>query len=105
MKKLIMRKFQHSIENRINFQEIEFSFMIQIKISRFAADSKVLFILRKLATLLTNKDQIEKIQTVADQNGLYKNEELKAALRNARFNLQWADKNVPIIKKAVQQML
>lgn len=64
----------------------------------------MLTILRKLATLLTSSQQIDQIQRFADENGLNTSQELKAALDNARFNLKWAEKNVPIIKNVIKQI-
>lgn len=60
-------------------------------------------ILSESASILTKSEQIDRIQRF-NENVLGSNERLKNALESARYNLKWADKNVPIIKNIVQQM-
>ena len=75
-----------------------------MNIFRFASDGKVAATLIQLTSVLISNEQIDRIERFANENGLGSNEFLKDALKNARFNLKWSDKNVPIIKKVVQQM-
>lgn len=78
--------------------------MFWILFHRFASDGKVAATLIQLSSVLTNSDQIDRIQKFINKNGLDANEFLKNALDDARFNLRWAEKNVPIIKSVVQKM-
>lgn len=73
-------------------------------IYRFASDGKVAATLIQLTSVLTNSQQIDRIQGFVNENGLDSNEQLKVALDNARYNLKWADENVPIIKSVIQAM-
>lgn len=73
--------------------------------SRFASDGKTAGFLIQLVSVLTNSEQIDRIQRFANKNGLDSNELLEAALENARHNLKWDEENVPIIKNVVQQMI
>lgn len=59
-------------------------------------------ILRALAPQLFEAKQIDRIEKFAKKNGLDSDEQLKIALESARFNVKWADKNVPNIIDAIQ---
>lgn len=61
-------------------------------------------VLRRVAPLLTNIEQIDRIQKFANENGLNSNEEFRSALENARFNSKWAEEKVPIVMHAIRQM-
>lgn len=86
------------VAGKINF----FDFWAQI--SRFASKGKVASTLVQLLSVLTNRKQIDRIQKFANENGLDSDEFVAAALKNARFNLEWDHKNLPIIKSVVQKM-
>lgn len=72
--------------------------------SSFASEGKVAATLIQLLPVLTDLEQIGRILRFANSNGIGTNEQLLDASRNARFNLQWAAKNLPIIKNVVQKM-
>lgn len=75
-----------------------------MEIFRFASDTKVATALIKLASVLTTSQQIDQIEKFVSKNKLDSDDSLKVALQNARFNLEWTDKNVAIIKKIIKQM-
>lgn len=60
-------------------------------------------ILSQIATLSTTNDLISRIQKFAKKNGLDSMTNVKTALENTKLNLQWAEKNIPIILKAIKK--
>lgn len=68
---------------------------------RFESDDEIPKILSKILSLSSNRKQIEKIQKFAEK----KNLDVKTALKDAKMNLKWAEKYVPIIKKIITKMV
>lgn len=66
--------------------------------NRFESANEVPSILTTIVGRSTTIEQIEKVQTFAKENTLDTNKNLRTALKNAHFNLKWAEHNVPIIK-------
>lgn len=62
-------------------------------------------ILSHLAFLSTTYDDINRIQTFARENGLDSMENVINALKNAKVNLKWASKNVPVIMDTIKKIL
>lgn len=60
-------------------------------------------LLMNLASSSTSYDEVSSIEKFAQENGLY--EGLKTSLENARLNLKWASKNVPIILNTIEDVL
>lgn len=62
-------------------------------------------LLSKLASLLMNNEEINRIQKFVQQNDIDSKEKVKTALENAKLNLKWASKNVPIILSTIKKIL
>lgn len=58
-----------------------------------------------MASLSTTSEEINRIQTFVDENDLDMNGNIKEALKNAKLNLQWANKHIPIIIRVIKQMV
>ena len=69
---------------------------------RFNTDTNAVEILTQITSLLTSREQIDRVQKFAEENELVEN--IKDALKGARSNLAWADENLPVIKNTIQQM-
>lgn len=59
-------------------------------------------ILSQLVSRATTTQQIDRIQKFADENQLNEDKSLKLALNGAKFNLNWSERNVPIIKDFIK---
>lgn len=68
---------------------------------RFENQNEVPTILSQIASLSTTSKEIDRIEKFAKENKL---ENIEAALKNAKLNLEWADKNVPIIKETIKKI-
>lgn len=62
-------------------------------------------LLSKLASLLMTNEEINRIQKFVQQNDIDSKEKVKTALENAKLNLKWASKNVPIILSTIKEIL
>lgn len=51
-----------------------------------------------------NSDEINRIQKFIQENDLESKENVKTALKNAKLNLKWASKNVPVILNEIKNI-
>lgn len=61
-------------------------------------------ILSKVASSSMNSDEINRIQKFIQENDLESKEKVKTALKNAKLNLKWASKNVPVILDEIKNI-
>lgn len=61
--------------------------------------------LSQIVSLSTTYDEINRIQKFAEENGLDSKIIVKNALKDAKFNLKWTTKNVPIIMDIIKKIL
>lgn len=68
---------------------------------RFESKSEVPRVLSLLASQFTSNEQIEKVNKFVEENksALGPVDTLQTSLQNANYNLKWAEKNIPVIKK------
>lgn len=67
---------------------------------RFENQNEVLSILMQIVSLSTTQEEIDRIERFAKENKM----NIESALTDAKLNLRWADKNVPIIKDTIKQI-
>lgn len=60
-------------------------------------------ILTSVAAKTTTSEQIAKIRKFASDNNLESNKNLQTSLKNAEFNLKWAEDHVPIIRDYIKK--
>lgn len=58
-----------------------------------------------MAFLSTTSEEIDRIQTFVDENDLDVGGYIKGGLKEAKLNLQWANRHIPNIKKIIKQMV
>lgn len=76
--------------------------IFSIEIFRFKSKTEIPNILSQIVSRSTTNDEIDRIQKFAEENNLSSSETLKTALKNAKFNLRWANENIPIIKDIIK---
>lgn len=76
--------------------------MFFIEIIRFKSKAEIPSILSQIVSLSTTNEEIDRIQKFAEENNLKSSKTLKTALQNAKFNLDWAKENIPIIKDIIK---
>lgn len=78
------------------------NFLIYFNFS-FKSDKEVPNILSEILSLSTTHEEIDKIQKFTEEHQLDSNRSLKAALESAKLNIEWAEKNIPIIINVIRQ--
>lgn len=68
---------------------------------RFENQNEIPRILSEIVSLSTVPEEIDRIEKFAKNKKL---ENMETALKNAKLNLQWSEKNVPIIKDIIKQI-
>lgn len=68
---------------------------------RFESNAEIPKILTEILLLINTREQINKIENFINDNKLG----LKSELEDAKLNLKWAEKNVPIIKHILKQLV
>lgn len=67
---------------------------------RFENRNEVATILSQIVSRSTTHEEIERIEKFAEENKI----NIGIVLEDAKLNLQWADKNVPIITDVLKQI-
>lgn len=60
------------------------------------------FVLLKLLRVVSTRDEINRVERFMQENGLNSSNLLRD-LETAKYELQWAEKYVPVIKEAMKQ--
>lgn len=53
--------------------------------------------------LLTTNEQIEKMEQFCKENKFDANDKVQKSFKSAKFNLKWAEHNIPSIKKYLEK--
>lgn len=61
-------------------------------------------ILSETIDMLTTGDQVNNVEKFCKENNLDSDVKVEKALKTAKFNLKWAEQNLPIIKSYLQKM-
>lgn len=60
-------------------------------------------ILSSIIDVVSTQEEIDRLESFIEENGMESNEELTEKMKLAKSNLRWADKYVPIIKNAIKR--